>query len=130
MRKLRWAFAALVLVGALAQKPKPRTPDPEDRWICRIGSYHNCHCPKMVSEAAEVGSKKCEDTSLTREAYIKCLAALPTSCDVIQVADAAHPDHSCKRTCKKMAGCQCNDDGPKCEGPPLTQPSDEDDRDR
>lgn len=126
VRRLSFVFAACIASIILAaDKPKPKKPariekhqpDPEDRWICRIGSYHNCHCPAMVAAAAEAGSKHCADTSLTHEAYIKCLGELPTSCDVIQKLDDKHPENSCKRTCKTMAGCQCNDDGPKCEGP-------------
>src|ERR1700676_2055029 len=109
--KRYFLLLAIVCLAFAADSKKKKAPevDPEDRWICRIGSFHNCHCPRMVAQAADAGSKKCADTSLTHEAYVKCLAALPTSCDVIQKADEKHPERSCKRTCKKIAGCQCND---------------------
>lgn len=137
MKRLIFAIAccaALFAQHSTKPKPAPKAQiekprhDPEDRWICRLGSYHDCHCPAMMAEAQEDGVKHCADTSTTREAYIKCLSTLPSNCDTIQKADTKHPEHSCKRTCKAIAGCQC-DDGPVCKGPLVYQnsadPSDE-----
>lgn len=90
--------------------PARPEPDPEDRWICRIGSYHDCHCPAMVAEQQE-------------EAYRN--GTQPKGgCDIIQQADTKHPEHTCKRTCKAIAGCQCWD-GPVCRGPVVYNPGDD-----
>lgn len=40
-------------------KGNANTPDPEDRWMCRIGSYHNCSCLAMVSEHWDAVNDKC-----------------------------------------------------------------------
>ena len=130
------ALAAVALFaqsGSKSAKKKEPTKqsqparDPEDRWICRIGSYHDCHCPAMWAEQEDAAIKKCADSSSTHEAYVACLSKVPSHCEMIQVADTAHPEHTCKRTCKAMAGCQC-DDAPVCKGPTLQQygASDED----
>ena len=120
-----------VILAAQQSSPKPKKPakaalqapahDPEDRWICRIGSAHDCHCPAMMAEAQEAGVKHCTDTSKTREEYVACLRKLPSNCDVIQKPDDNHPEHSCRRNCKAIAGCQC-DDGPVCRGPQVWHP--------
>lgn len=119
-------YASFAVLLCAQPKPKPQKhkvekhqPDPEDRWICRIGSYHDCSCLAMVAEANEAWIAKCS----TEKDYAACMAKKPANCDVIQTADAKHPAHSCKRTCKTMAGCQC-DDGPVCKGPIIHSSSD------
>jgi hypothetical protein len=120
-----------VILAAQQSNPKPKKPakaaqqaparDPEERWICRIGSAHNCHCPAMMSEVQEAGVKHCADTSKTHAEYVACLGKSPSNCDVIQKPDENHPEHSCRRNCKAIAGCQC-DDGPVCRGPQVWHP--------
>jgi hypothetical protein len=125
-----------VILAAQQSGPKPKTPvkteqqpparDPEDRWVCRIGSPHDCHCPAMMAEEQDAAVKHCGDTSKTHEEYVACLGKVPSNCDVIQKPDEKHPEHSCRRNCKAIAGCQC-DDGPICRGPQVWHPPDSDD---
>jgi len=122
--KLRFGLLLLIFACAFAQKPKPKSaaqpqPDPEARWVCHIGSYHDCHCPAMVAETQENGVKHCEETTANAKAYNECLSKLPSNCDIIQQPDKEHPEHTCKRTCSH-ARCQCWD-GPACAGPSLTE---------
>jgi hypothetical protein len=129
--KLFTILAGLVILGAQQSSPEPKKAaraahqapahDPEDRWICRIGSAHDCHCPAMMAEAQEAGVKHCADTRETRDEYVACLGKLPSNCDVIQKPDDNHPEHSCRRNCKAIAGCQC-DDGPVCRRPQVWHP--------
>lgn len=108
-------------------KGSANTPDPEDQWMCRIGSYHGCSCPAMVSEHWEEVNNKCSIVMQTGDkfAYRKCLQENEMNpCAIIQKADTQHPAHTCKRTCSRSR-CLCND-GPKCFGPSLLEEGNED----
>jgi hypothetical protein len=131
MERVAVLVATVVVMFAAQQtapKAKPKASDhtspkrdPEDRWICRMGSYHDCHCQAMMAEAQERGIKQCRDASSNDEEYARCVSKLPSNCAVIQGPDEQHPEHSCKRNCKAIAGCQC-EDGPVCKGPIVYQP--------
>ena len=120
--------AAIALLGQTAPAPKKAParkqaqknaqPDPEDRWICRIGSYHDCHCPMMMAQAEKDWVAHCKTLG---PGYEDCMAHQPSSCDAIQKPSVAHPEWNCRRTCKKMAGCAC-DEAPICYGPVLPVP--------
>jgi len=137
-RVLTILIGLAVILAAQQSSPKPKKPanapqqqaparDPEDRWVCRIGSPHDCHCPAMMAEAQEAGVNHCAETSKTRQEYMACLGKLPSNCEVIQKADEKHPEHTCRRNCKAIAGCQC-DDGPICRGPQVWHPPQSDDQ--
>ena len=132
-RSLLLIAAALALFGQSAPPPKktpaPKQaqkrqpePDPEDRWICRIGSDHDCHCPMMMAQAEKDWVAHCKTLG---PGYDDCMAHQPSSCDAIQKPSTAHPEWNCKRTCKKMAGCAC-DEAPICFGPVLPAPDTDD----
>lgn len=123
---LKWAALVLLLAGIVfgqkpgKAKPKRNTQDDiEAQWMCKIGSFHDCRCPAMMAELQEEGVKHCADTSPTHKDYVACLSKLPSNCEIIQKPDQKHPEHTCKRSCRK-ARCQC-DDGPPCVGPSLTE---------
>jgi len=118
----RLTLVISIALVAFARQPKSKAkpaPDPEARWMCRIGSYHNCHCPAMIAEEHEAGVQQCARTTQSEKEYIACLSRLPGNCEIIQKADSKHPEHTCKRSCSH-AKCQCWD-GPPCEGPSLTE---------
>jgi len=136
-RALTILIGLALILAAQQSTPKPKKPantpqqqaparDPEDRWMCRFGSPHDCHCQAMMAEAQEAGVKHCADTSKTHQEYVACLSKLPSNCDVIQKPDEKHPEHTCRRNCKAIAGCQC-DDGPVCRGPQVWHPPQSDD---
>lgn len=118
----------LIALSLLGQPPKSKgtikptaapytekKEDPEARYICRIGSYHNCECMAMVAEVHEEAYRNCQLTSKSDKEYGECVKKVPQSCQIIQQQDNKHPAHSCRRTCK-TARCSC-DDGPVCNGP-------------
>ena len=118
-------LTSLVLVGQTTKAPpkhkaEPKqeqpTPDPEAKWMCHIGSYHNCQCPAMVAERQDAHVAYCQ----TQKDYDKCIAEMPAVCDIIKDIDPKHPEHNCKRNCTKPK-CQCWD-GPPCEAPAVPQP--------
>lgn len=110
----------IIALSVAGQTPKTKgapkkEPDPEARYICRIGSYHNCQCPNMIAEVEEDAFRNCQLNSKSDKEYKECARKVPNSCEIIQKEDSKHPQHSCKRTCKK-ATCQCADTVP-CTGP-------------
>lgn len=126
MRTIYLATLALSLCALMTaqkaskRKPQPQ-PDPEARWMCHIGSYHECHCPAMVAEEQEKAVEQCANTTKTRAEYLACVSKAPSECEIIQKPDTVHPEHTCKRSCTH-AKCQCWD-GPPCAGPTVYTPS-------
>jgi hypothetical protein len=118
MRRL--LLLAAIALAALAQKPKAPAADPDERWACKIGSYHQCHCPRMVVRVEEEGRQHCYALG-SRSAIDACLAKIPDNCEIIQHADTKEPHNTCKRSCSR-ARCRCWD-GPACFGPELPHPS-------
>ena len=123
MKRLLLLASITLLALAEQHKTKPKAavppPDPEARWMCHIGSYHDCHCPAMVAEQQAASVEQCAKTTQSQKDYNACVAKLPSNCEIIQKADTAHAAHTCKRTCTH-AKCQCWD-GPACSGPSLRE---------
>jgi hypothetical protein len=126
----RILFTAVVAITLFAQQPKsasPRrhqkpvpavtTPDPDEHWACKLGSYHNCKCPAMVAEVVEAHIDHCKVDTKNQKDYEACMNATPDECTIVQKPDSKHEDHTCKRSCTK-ARCRCHD-GPACFGPSL-----------
>ncbi len=124
----RLLLIAAIALAALAQKPKPPSPAEQlrqnqnaqdEHWACKIGSYHHCHCPKMVQRVEDEGRERCYKEA-TQKQVDACLAKVPDNCTIIQQPDTKDPGNTCKRSCSR-ARCRCWD-GPACFGPQLPQP--------
>jgi hypothetical protein len=94
----------------IAQKAKE---DPDERWACKMGSYHHCHCPAMVARVEEEQRRNCYQEP-TQKQVDACLVKVPDNCAIIQKPDDKDPRNTCKRSCSK-ARCRCWD-GPACFG--------------
>lgn len=117
----------LLIMLTAADKPKPKSNpdhlpgDEPDYYICQLGSYHKCECPAMVQEHFESEDAKClEQSRGDTKAYRQCMSKVVLNpCDIVKEKDTAHPQHTCKRTCK-TARCKCHD-GPMCRAPSLVE---------
>jgi hypothetical protein len=125
----RLLLLAAIAALAFAQKPKPPSAEEQyrknmeemdERWACRIGSSHHCHCPRMVARVEEEGRQRCYKEG-TKKQIDECLAKVPDNCTIIQQPDTKEPANTCKRSCSR-ARCRCWD-GPACYGPQLPQPT-------
>jgi hypothetical protein len=103
-------FTTCLVLTAEKKNAKPQEKPEADS--CRIGSAHNCHCPRMVARFREKAVESCKAQSKTDADYVECLGKQATDCAIVANVDPDHREDACKSACRKDQ-CRCHD-GPPC----------------